>query len=65
MRQEEKSAPENFSDALPYHYAEVAYLLLHECEDEFTHFRQVRSVLEDITEARREKLARTLRAIDA
>ena len=35
VRKEEKEASETFSDALPYYYAEVAHLLLSECEDEF------------------------------
>ena len=58
MRKEDKEAKNEFSNALPYYYAELASLLLNECEDEFTNHSQVKSVLEDITEGRKEKLNR-------
>lgn len=64
VRKEDRETPEDFSNALPYYYAEVASLLLHECEDEFTNAAQVKSVLEDISETRKEKLNRLLKRID-
>ena len=64
VRMEEMEQTQAFSESLPYYYAETAHLLLHECEDEFTNYKQVKSVLEDIVEARNEKLNRILKNID-
>ncbi len=48
VRAEDKEMKNVFSNALPYYYAEIAQLLLTECEDTITNAKQVRSVLEDI-----------------
>jgi hypothetical protein len=34
VRAEDKANGKAFSNALPYHYAEIANLLIHECENE-------------------------------
>ena len=64
VRAEDKEMQQVFSNALPYYYAEIAQLLLAECEESFNNPKQVRSVLEDIQEVRKEKLNRILRKID-
>lgn len=48
VRSEDKENGALFSNALPYYYAEIAQLLLHECEAEMAAHKQIRSVLEDI-----------------
>lgn len=48
VRTEDKSNGEAFSNALPFYYAEISQLLIHECENEIAHHKQIRSVLEDI-----------------
>lgn len=65
VRAEDKENGALFSNALPYYYAEIAQLLLHECEAEMASHKQLRSVLEDITQARKDKLNKTLKMIDA
>ena len=45
VRQEEKSLKDKFSDAIPYYYLEISHLLLTECEKDFPHSAQVKSVI--------------------
>ena len=54
-----------FSDALPYYYFEIAQLLLLECSDEFENSKQVKSLIEDLFELRREKLIKIMKKIEA
>ena len=44
-----------FSEGLPYYYFEIGHELVTECESDFVEANQVRSVLEDIRQLRREK----------
>ena len=53
-----------FSDALPYYYFEIAQLLINECSDEIPSAKQVKSMIEDIFDVRKEKLMRILKNID-
>ena len=53
-----------FSNALPHYYFEIAHLLLTECSNEFANHQQVKSVLEDIQELRKDKLMRVLKQIE-
>ena len=52
------------SDSIPYFYYEISSLLLAECSDEFENPKQVRSLIEDLFELRREKVLRQLKSID-
>ena len=61
---EERENAKEFSDSIPYHYFEVAQLLLSECEDEFTSARQIKSLIEDIFSMRRDKLLRVMKEIN-
>ena len=45
VRQEEKSLKDKFSDAVPYYYLEISHQLLTECEKDFPHPAQVKSVI--------------------
>lgn len=65
VRAEDKANGTVFSNALPHYYAEIASLILHECENQIPNSKQIKSVLEDIQEQRREKLHKILRNIDA
>ena len=38
VRAQDKEQTATFSEELPYYYAEIASLLLHECEDSFPDF---------------------------
>ena len=64
VKAQERELGEQFSEVLPYHYFEVAQLLLHECQDEFAHFKQVKSLIEDLFELRKEKIMRIMKKID-
>ena len=39
VRAQDKEQAATFSEELPYYYAEIASLLLHECEDSVSHFQ--------------------------
>ena len=64
MRAEEREVKTNYSDAIPFYYYELAHLQFNNCEDDFTQANQVKSVLEDIQETRKDKLLRLLREIE-
>ena len=64
VRTEECELKEQFTDTIPYYYFEIAHLLLTHCEDDFKQVSQVKSILEDIQETRKDKLLKQLRKID-
>ena len=64
VRAEEREQTDLFSNAVPHYYFEIAHLLLTECANEFPNHQQVKSALEDIYELRKDKLMRTLKAIE-
>ena len=61
---DDKGALSAFTEVLPYHYFEVAHVLLTQCEGDFEDPAQTKSILEDIKEARKEKLVKELRNMD-
>ena len=64
VKMEERENSKEFSDSIPYYYFEIAQLLLSSCEDEFTHPRQTKSLIEDIFSLRRDKLLRVMKEIN-
>ena len=62
---------ETFAEELPYHYFEVAKLLLEACKDDelsegnahAADYKQLRSLVEDLYELRRDKVMRKLKNI--
>jgi len=64
VRAEDKANGLQFSPALPYYYNEIAQLLLHECMEEIPNHKQLKSVLEDIQEQRKDKLSKVLKQIE-
>uniref|UniRef100_A0A7S3N086 DNA replication complex GINS protein PSF2 n=1 Tax=Strombidium inclinatum TaxID=197538 RepID=A0A7S3N086_9SPIT len=64
VKKEERQTKDVFSEALPYYYFEMSQLVINECADELPNHKQVRSLIEDIFELRKEKVIRTLKKID-
>ncbi len=65
VKMEERAQKEVFSAELPYYYYEITSLLLAECREEFGEdFKQVKSLIEDLYEIRREKLMRIMKKVD-
>ena len=64
VKTEERETKEVFSDSLPYYYFEISQLLLNECKDEFDKHHQVKSLIEDIFNLRKEKITKILKNMD-
>ena len=64
VRAEEREQKDTFSDGVPHYYFEIAHLLLTESSNEFPQHQQVKSILEDIQELRKDKLMRLLRNVE-
>ena len=64
VKVEEKEEPAKFSQSIPYYYFEISQLLLAECADEFEDARQVKSLIEDLFDMRRDKLIKLMKEID-
>ena len=61
LKTEEREQKTVLSDGLPEHYYEVSHMILKECADEIPGSTQIKSLVEDIFELRKDKLLRTLK----
>ena len=64
VKNEEREIRDKFSESIPYYYFEIAQLLLVECKDEFEEPRQVKSLIEDLFDMRKEKQMRLMKEIE-